>query len=201
VNDPMHGRALFPAAMFEVCRPLIAGFEVVRDEIAGLAPDEFVPWGDRGSYSDGWVVYPLVKTTMPPGFSVDFRKHRARCPRTWQLLRDPRIVLGACSRLLPGCHVYRHTDNPAFDMMRFHLALSNAGCAGMRVPGHELHQTPGQAYVFDTSLPHEAANLGTSPRDVLLVDFRLSDQEVAEVDRLRREFTPGADRDALAYRG
>jgi hypothetical protein len=37
------------------------------------------------------------------------------------------------------------------------------------------------------SLEREAGNLGTAPRDVLLVDFRLTDNEPAAVDRLRAE--------------
>jgi aspartyl/asparaginyl beta-hydroxylase (cupin superfamily) len=187
----MDPRAVFPASMFSLCRTLAAGFETFRREAAALQPDEFQPWADRGAYSDGWVAYPFVMAAMPPGFRVDFRRHRARCPGSWALLRDPRVILAAYSRLLPGCHIYPHSDHPAFDMMRFHLGLSNAGQAGMRVPGQTLPQTPGQAYVFDSALPHEAGNLGTVARDVLLVDFRLDDDEVAAVERLRAEFTPG----------
>jgi aspartyl/asparaginyl beta-hydroxylase (cupin superfamily) len=128
---------------------------------------------------------------MPGDFVVDFRRHRARCPESWALLRDPRVILAGFSRLLPGCHIYPHTDHPAFDLLRFHLGLNNAGNAGMRVPGHTLLQSPGQHYVFDSSLEHEAGNLGTTPRDVLLVDFRVAEDELAEVDRLRREFIAG----------
>jgi hypothetical protein len=42
--------------------------------------------------------------------------------------------------------------------------------------------------VFDSSLRHEAGNLGSRPRDVLLVDFRLSEDEIDAVDRLRAGF-------------
>ena len=137
-------------------------------------------------------------TTMPAGFEVDFRRHRARCPESWRLLRDPRVVLAGVSRLLPGCHIYPHRDSPAFDVLRFHLALNNPGTAGMRIGGETLQQRPGHNYVFDSSVLHEAGNLGTEKRDVLLVDFRVSDDELREVDRLRAEYRGDAPGNAAA---
>lgn len=73
-------------------------------------------------------------------------------------------------------------------MLRFHIGLSNTGNAGMRIGSDTIEQRPGQHYVFDSSLPHEAGNLGAAKRDVLLVDFRVSESELSEVDRLRAEF-------------
>lgn len=185
MSDSLQTRTVFPTALFEVARALAAGFETFRREAAALGPHDYLPWPERAAYSDGWLAYPFVMTTMPVGFDVDFRRHRARCPGSWQLLRDPRVLLAGFSRLLPGCHIYPHSDHPAFDVMRFHLGLSNAGSAGMRVGVETMHQVPGQSYVFDSSQQHEAGNLGTEPRDVLLVDFRLSEHELDEVDLLR----------------
>jgi ornithine lipid ester-linked acyl 2-hydroxylase len=184
-----HARAVFPTELFDVARRLAAGFEAFRREVEGLAPDEFLPWPESAAYNEGWQVFPFVMTTMPTGFVVDFRGHRRRCPESWRLLDDPRILVAGFSRLLPGCHIYPHTDHPAFDILRFHLGLDNAGNAGMRVAGRTLEQRPGQHYVFDSALQHEAANLGTRPRDVLLVDFRVTADELREVDRLRAAFT------------
>ena len=178
-------RAVFPTETFAVARKLAAGFESFRREAAALADHEFVPWPERGAYSEGWQVFPFVMTTMPVGFAPDFRRHRVRCPESWRLLRDPRVLVAGFSRLLPGCHIYPHSDHPAFDVMRFHLGLSNAGDAGMRVGGLTLQQSPGQHYVFDSSQTHEAGNLGSERRDVLLVDFRLDDAELEQVERLR----------------
>lgn len=195
MNDARSPRAVFPSELFDLARTLAGGYETFRREAAALDPDEYLPWPERAAYSDGWLAYPFVMTTMPAGFEVDFRRHRARCPGSWQLLRDPRVLLAGFSRLLPGCHIYPHSDHPAFDVMRFHLGLSNAGSAGMRVGSETLYQAPGQHYVFDSAQQHEAGNLGTAPRDVLLVDFRLSDRELEAVDRLRAAFTgdaPGA---------
>jgi aspartyl/asparaginyl beta-hydroxylase (cupin superfamily) len=177
--------------MFELTRTLASGYEVFRREVAALAPDEWLPWPETAAYSHGWQAYPLVMTTLPAGFEVDFRRHRARCPGSYALLRDPRVLLAGFSRLLPGCHIYPHRDHPAFDVLRFHIGLSNAGNAGMRVGGITLEQRPGEHYVFDSSLLHEAGNLGTVDRDVLLVDFRVSEPELDEIDRLRREFAAG----------
>lgn len=181
-------RAVFPTEAFEVPRRLAAGFETFREEVQALGDDEWLPWPESGAYNHGWQVFPFVMTTMPtPDFVVDFRRHRQRCPGSWQLLKDPRIVLAGFSRLLPGSHIYRHSDHPAFDIMRFHIGLGNAGNAGMRVIGRTLEQRVGEHYVFDSSLEHEAGNLGEEKRDVLLVDFRLSEEELAGVERMRAE--------------
>ena len=192
----MKQRAVFPTEAFEVPRRLATGFETYRREIAALAADEFLPWPERAAYNEGWQVYPFVMTTMPAGFRVDFRRHRARCPGTWALLADPRVLVAGFSRLQPGCHIFQHNDSPAFDVMRFHIGITNAGRAGMRVAGHQLDQMAGEHYVFDSGLDHEAGNLGQQLRDVLLVDFRLSEQELNEVDRLRAEFGAGDARAA-----
>jgi hypothetical protein len=174
--------------MFELARTLASGFPVFRREVAALADHEFLAWPETAAYSHGWQAYPMVMTTMPAGFEVDFRRHRARCPGSWELLRDPRVLLAGFSRLWPGCHIYPHRDHPAFDVLRFHIGLGNAGNAGMRVGGVTLEQRLGEHYVFDSSLMHEAGNLGTEKRDVLLVDFRVSEAELAAVDRLRHEY-------------
>lgn len=178
-------RNVFPTELFEVPSAIAAAYEAIRAEAASLRPEEWLEWSERASYSHGWLAYPFVMTTMPAGLSVDFRRHRARCPETWRVTRDPRVVLAGYSRLLPGCHIYPHTDSPAFDVMRFHLGLSNVGNAGLRVGTETMYQLPGQHYVFDMGQLHEAGNLGSAPRDVLLVDFRLSERELEAVERLR----------------
>lgn len=183
----MPARAIFPTEMFEVARKLAAGAATFQREAAALDAGEWLAWTERGAYSDGWQVYPFVMTNLPAGLQVDFRRHRARCPGSWALLSDPRIVLAGFSRLLPGAHIYPHTDSPAFDMLRFHVGLHNAGNAGLRVRDVTIQQRAGEHYVIDTSIQHEAANLGTVPRDVLLVDFRVAGAELDEVERLRAE--------------
>lgn len=188
----MPRRALYPTEMFAVTRDLAAGFQTFRREAAALRPDEFLPWAEGQAYSQGWQVYPFVMVTMPPGLVVDFPAHRARCPDSWRFLNDRRVLLAGFSRLLPGCHIYLHQDSPAFDVLRFHLALANEGQAGLRIGAETKLQTPGESYVFDTACDHEAGNLGAAPRDVLLVDFRLAGKELEEVQRLRAAAGAGA---------
>ncbi|HEB51937.1 MAG TPA: aspartyl/asparaginyl beta-hydroxylase domain-containing protein [bacterium] len=180
-------RAVFPTASFELPRKLATGYQTFRREAAALAAEEFLPWPETAAYNHGWQVFPFVMLTMPSGFQVDFARHRQRCPESWRLLRDPRVLVAGFSRLLPGCHIYPHSDHPAFDVLRFHIGLSNAGNAGMRCVGATLEQRPGQHYVFDSNLEHEAGNMGRQHRDVLLVDFRLNEQELEELERLRAE--------------
>lgn len=189
----MTNLALYDASLFAVGRRLVAEFATFRSEAEALAEDEFTDWPERTAYSTGWRVFPLLMAGMPPGLCVDFAQNQARCPRSAAVLRrDPRVICGGFSRLLPGCHIYPHTDHPEPFVLRFHLVLRNAGRAGLRVAGETLVLPPGEAQVFDHSFEHEAGNLGTEPRDVLLVDFRLEPAEAALVQRRRAAGGMGA---------
>lgn len=178
--------AVFDTHWFALPSRIASHYESIRREVASLRPDEFVDWPDRTAYSNGWKVFVMRLDVMPAGFSVDLDRQRRRLPHLGELLADARIPCAGISRLLPGCHVFPHTDHPEPGVMRFHMGLHCAGRAGLRVGREDREQVDGQSYVFDHSVVHEAANLGSEPRDVLLVDFVLSQEEREVVARLRR---------------
>ncbi|MGE3174611.1 MAG: aspartyl/asparaginyl beta-hydroxylase domain-containing protein [Planctomycetota bacterium] len=183
---------MFDSRLFAVTRRLHDGREVFRREAAALRADEFVDWPERDAYSTGWQVFPLVLRARPGSMAVDLAYNRRRCPESAALLDAAGVLIGGVSRLLPGCHIYPHTDDPEPDVLRFHLGLRCRGRAGLRIGATELEQTDDTSYVFDHSCRHEAGNLGDEPRDVLLVDFRLTAAEVEMVARLRRGEAAGA---------
>lgn len=184
--------AVFDVRWFALPSRIAAHCELIQREAAALGPEEFVDWPERAAYSGGWQVFPLRLDLPPAGMVVDLEHNRRRCPGLAALLADPRIPCAGVSRLLPGCHIYPHTDRPEPDVMRFHLGLRCSGRAGLRIGGDAREQVDGAGYVFDHSIQHEAGNLGDQPRDVLLVDFRLSRAELQIVARLRRGERPDA---------
>ncbi|MGE3175498.1 MAG: aspartyl/asparaginyl beta-hydroxylase domain-containing protein [Planctomycetota bacterium] len=178
---------VFDFTRFERARQWHGGFATFRREVATLTDEEFAAWPIRGSYSDGWRVFPLRMPEPPPGLAADIARNRDRCPASAALLSDPKIVNCGFSRLLPGCHIYPHEDGPPPDVLRFHLGLQVNGPAGMRIAGRTLQWREGEAVVFDHGCVHEAGNLSGRTRDVLLVDFELTAAERAMVAQLRRD--------------
>jgi aspartyl/asparaginyl beta-hydroxylase (cupin superfamily) len=182
----------FDAQSFAATRAIAAARDVFLRETDALVPGEFADWPSRSAYSNGWQTFPLLMPNAPPGLLVDYERNRRRCPGSWAIvLGQPRVQLAAVSRLLPGCHIFLHSDDPLPDVMRFHMGLRIKGPSGMRFAGRVVEWTRGESFVFDHSHMHEAANLGTEPRDVLLVDFLLTADEKREVERLRAEAANG----------
>ena len=82
--------------------------------------------------------------------------------------------------LLPGTHILEHTDARTEDSLRCHLGLKTNDQAKIRVGNETTGWVEGRCMLFDGSVPHESANLGTQPRVVLLVDVernRLEEKE------------------------
>jgi len=176
---------------FSVVVALEHRFREIRDELDRLPADAFVPWPVLGAYSAGWSVFPIHLRSQPDSLIVDFAANRRACPRLASFVRDnPRVVTAAFSRINPGCHIYRHTDLPVPGVIRSHLAVDVPGLAKLRVRD-EIHEwSEGSGIVFDGCLEHEVANFGPAPRTVLLVDFRLTDEERDEVARVAPIETP-----------
>jgi len=187
----MNELALFDAQGFAVGRALIAARATILRELLALQAADFVDWPARAAYSAGWQVFPLFIPKPPAGLVVDPDAARRRCPQTLALLQGlPTADLAGVSRLLPGCHIFPHRDDPEPGVLRFHMGVRIEANAGMRGDGHLVQWSAGEAFVFDHSHLHEAANLGAGPRDVLLVDFRPTVAEWADVARQRAAARP-----------
>lgn len=177
---------LLDKSLFRLGREFGVNHRVVADEVARLPAGAFVDWVDRKAYSDGWQVCLLLVDHVPPGFEFDPGPNRRRMPRTWDLVQSrPEIITAAVSRLLPGCHIFPHVDTVQPSVFRYHLCLDIGGDAGLR--GDDLHVdcANGLDYVFDHRDRHESRNDSSRPRDVLLLDFVASANELEAVARWR----------------
>lgn len=156
---------------FPFVRVLENSLEIIREEADRLRVSEYSDWPIEESYVGGWKVFCLFSRDPEWLFAHTCAKNATRCPRTEQLLsKIPGVVRGGFSMLLPGTHVFEHTDE-AEDSMRCHLGIRTNAGAKMRMAGEVIPWTEGRCLLFDGSVPHEAVNLGDEPRIVCLVDI------------------------------
>ena len=108
--------------------------------------------------------------------SADMPNHQARCPVTCRLLA------GA-----PRCHIEGHAPTAFFSVLDAntripaHVGVTNTRCTvhvpliippgcGFRVGSTTREWVPGQAWLFDDTINHEAWNLSDTPRAILIFD-------------------------------
>lgn len=117
----------------------------------------------------------------------------AACPRTWAAVRAaplPRIEgmgpTAMFSLLRPGARINPHTG--VFNTrLTCHLPLIVPPGCGFRVGNETREWREGELLVFDDTIEHEAWNMGTQERIVLIFDIwrpELSEQERREVGAL-----------------
>jgi aspartyl/asparaginyl beta-hydroxylase (cupin superfamily) len=142
----------------------------------------FQAWHEREIYEGDWDVYGLYE------FGKKNLKNCERCPKTTALVESiPGMTTAGFSGLAPGTHIKPHVGYTG-EVLRCHLGLivpnplpdydrRATGCltaqtCGLRV-GDDLHYwAPGEAFVFDDTIEHEAYNWGNRTRFVLLIDFK-----------------------------
>ena len=164
---------------------------VIGDEAASLRREDFVPYPEDWAYRGEWLLYPLVVDKRRTPLKRHCERNRASCPRTTELLlRRPRITMFGFSIASAGAHVLPHGDRPLRNVARAHLGLFDSPGARMRVGDDWLTWTPGKAFVFDGVVEHEVVNEGSGDRLVLLVDFRMTAAERAELRRVASAPSP-----------
>lgn len=197
-----HDRALFPwlshlEARTDAIRAEL--HEVLADESRALDPYVQIPAGaplDQWrelNQSRRWSVYFFHKEGRR------FDDHLARCPATAAALRE-----------WPGWDVPGSGPNAMFSILDAHTRIpahtgvSNArlilhlplvvppGC-GFRVGGRTREWVPGQAFVFDDTMEHEAWNDSDAPRAVLILDVWSPFLTAAERDLVRETTTAIGD--------
>lgn len=146
----------------------------IRAEAVGLDLAEYADWPLEEAYQGGWKIFCLLSRDAGWVLAGTCAANARRCPRTHALLaRVPGAMRGGFSLLLPGTHVFAHTDAPE-DSLRCHLGLVTNPRAAIRFGADVLAWQPGRCLLFDGASPHEAVNLGDEPRVVCLLDIERS---------------------------
>lgn len=145
--------------------------EVIRAEALRLAPEDFVDWPLHEAYRGGWKVFCILSRDPDWLLAPTCAANARRCPATSAALaRIPGSLRAGFSMLLPGTHILLHEDARTEDSLRCHLALATNPGARMRFGTEVLSWQEGRCLLFDGSAPHEAANLGPTPRLVCMLD-------------------------------
>ena len=176
-----HERANFPwldsieAATDDIRAELV---EVLTEDSAALEP--YVSHGTARSIeqkwrdlhqSRRWSVYYLWRDGVP------YPEHQARCPRTLAALENwPRCAVpGASPNVLFSILDTRTRIPPHTGVnntrLIVHLPLIVPPSCGFRVGGAQREWQPGQAFVFDDTIEHEAWNNSDEPRAVFIFDI------------------------------
>jgi aspartyl/asparaginyl beta-hydroxylase (cupin superfamily) len=174
----------FDRAQFPWLDAFEAATEAIRDEfLAALRDDEgFAPYLTYGAdqplnqfaelnQSTRWSAYHLIKD----GRVV--KPAAAKCPRTMELLaRAPqpdqpgRTPVALFSLLRPRTRIPPHTGVSNARLL-VHLPLIIPPGCGFRVGNQTREWVPGQAWVFDDTMEHEAWNDSDQLRVILIFDI------------------------------
>ena len=165
-------------SLISVCRALSDATDAFVSEALELVDDDFEPWIDTNAYEGAWRVHPVSLAHGDGPEVYDLAANRARCPQTARVFDGlPRIHIASISRLMPGTRLPLHTDYPKHGVLRIHIGLRGYEGAWLELPEGRLQLEPGELLIFDHSVPHSAWNEGSEPRDIVLVDYEVSEDE------------------------
>jgi ornithine lipid ester-linked acyl 2-hydroxylase len=159
----------YDASQFEFVRNLESNWQMIRQELYQLRPEDFVPYPERYLLDNrkGWDIFGLYFL----GVKIDLNCEI--CPKTTQLLQSvPDMMTAGFSLLAPGAHIVPHSGKP-IGVFRCHLGLTVPEECGFRVGNEMRRWQEGKCLVFDDTNEHEAWNLSDRPRAVLLLDFKI----------------------------
>jgi ornithine lipid ester-linked acyl 2-hydroxylase len=138
----------------------------IRQELEQLQQSHFMPWPETALYNSGWDVFGLY------AFGRKLASNCQLCPATTELIEQvPGMITAGFSCLAPGTHIAPHIGYTN-TVLRCHLGLIvPVGCA-LRVGTETRPWQEGKCFIFDDTVEHEAWHHGSSPRIVLLLDFK-----------------------------
>lgn len=180
---------LLPTEFFERSRfpwldAIEAGTDVIRDEfLAVLASDAgFAPYIQYGvdqpvaqwaqlNHNPDWSAFHLVKSGRPVAGNAE------RCPRTMELWRGVpspqqpgRTPVALFSLLKPRTHIPPHVGASNARLLTHLPLIIPPGCS-FRVGNTVREWVPGQAWVFDDTIEHEARNDSDRLRVIMIFDI------------------------------
>jgi beta-hydroxylase len=141
-------------------------WRAIRAEFERIAPANFMAWHERELYGDGWDVFGLW------AFGTRLDANCDMCPVTTATVEQvPGLTTAGFSILQPGTHIVPH-EGYTSEVLRCHLGLVVPDGCSMRVGTETRTWEEGGCLMFDDTIEHEVWHRGTTPRAVLLLDFR-----------------------------
>jgi aspartate beta-hydroxylase len=206
---PFYDRAFHPWL-----ETLEAGWQVIRDELLSVLDEDLSGFSPYIQYADSLPLDQWRSLNCNPDWSAfhlidggrTVESNARRCPRTLEILAglpQPKITgrgpAAMFSALKPRTRIPPHTGISNTRLV-VHLPLIVPDGCGFRV-GNEVRQwTPGQAFVFDDTIEHEAWNDSDQVRVILIFDvwspFLTTSQRAAIteiMEAMDRNLPPGAD--------
>lgn len=158
----------YEAKQFGFTAPLQERWREIYQEYL-LVQDRTIDWFEHELYGEGWKVFGLYDFPhgRPIAGNIDL------CPLTASLVERhvPRHGAVGFSVLQPGTRIQPHAGYPGA-FLRCHLGLRVPdGDCGLRVAGATRSWREGELLVLDDRLEHEAWNITSVDRVVLLIDF------------------------------
>lgn len=156
------------ASQFKFVPQLEQGWPAIAGELRALPEDVFIPYPERYLLDKrtGWDTFGIYFLGVKIDLNCDL------CPETARLVESiPGMVTAGFSRLVPGAHIIPHSGKPV-GLLRCHLGIDVPEKCGLRVGDEIRRWENGRCLIFDDTSEHEAWNLDSRPRTVLLLDFK-----------------------------
>jgi len=155
-------------AQFPLLDPLEAHWPEIQAECQALPDDLFLPYPEKYLLDQrtGWDIFGIYFLGVRIDLNCDL------CPNMAAAVKAvPGMITAGLSRLNPGAHIVPHAGRP-IGVLRAHLGIDVPPRCGLRVGSEIRRWQEGRCLVFDDTSEHEAWNLDTRPRTVLLLDFK-----------------------------
>lgn len=158
----------YKAEQFEGIVALETHWTVIKQELDQLPSSAFLTYPEKHLLDgqQGWDIFGLYFLGVRIDLNCDL------CPKTAKLLQAiPGMLTAGFSLLQPGAHIIPHAGK-SISVLRCHLGLIVPPKCGLRVGPDIRPWVAGECLVFDDTFEHEAWNLSSFSRVVLLLDFR-----------------------------
>jgi len=165
---------------------LVDNWRAIRHELDSAEESSFRPWRERHIYDREWSVL-LLFDGYQRCSPVRVEENSIAFPATTSILdKIPGLLSAGFSRLGPNTRIKPHRGYD-HNVLRVHLGLRVPEHCGIRVRGQTRRWNEGKCLVFDDTFIHEAWNLASVPRTVLLIDIALKSRpSVALSDAVER---------------
>jgi gluconate kinase len=161
----------------------------LQADLSRILPDEFLPHFNADYYEGDWSAAPLRSVGgQPDRIFPDPTAKQAfadtpllgRCPYLRQVIAsfECPVLAARLLRLGPGSVINEHRDpDLGLDVgeIRVHVPVATNPRAAFFLDGEPAEMQEGECWYLDFSLPHRAANHGTTDRIHLVVDLVVND--------------------------